>query len=174
MDLRDKGRAGRIDLTLQVVVGRDEAPELPDERACRRWVEAALAAHNAGGQLTLRIVGRDEMTRLNETYRQRRGPTNVLSFPCDCGGLVSPPLLGDIVVCADRARQEAGEQGKPLMDHWAHLVVHGCLHLLGHEHEETDEAERMEALEVGILAALGVPDPYRPVASGAVRPEGAP
>jgi len=163
-----------VELTVQVAVGGDEADGLPDEGACRRWVEAALVRHGGGGQLTLRIVGRDEMARLNGTYRHRAGVTNVLSFPCDCGERLIPPLLGDIVVCAPRVVEEAGAQGKAVLDHWAHLVVHGCLHLLGYEHDETDEAERMEALEVEILAGLGIPDPYRPAAPEAARPTGVP
>ncbi len=163
-----------VDLTIQIAVDGDEAVGLPDEAACRRWVESALVSRSEGAQLTLRIVDRGEMTQLNETYRHKTGPTNVLSFPCDCGDLLSPPLLGDIVICAGRVVDEAREQGKAPADHWAHLVVHGCLHLLGYEHDESDEAERMEALEVGILAGLGIPDPYRPVAPGATRPQGEP
>ncbi len=161
-----------IELSVQVAV---DSEGLPDEAACHRWVEAALGPRVAGGaQLSLRIVDGDEMTRLNETYRRRPGPTNVLSFPCDCGDLVSPPLLGDIVVCAERVVDEADRQGKPIEDHWAHLVVHGCLHLLGHDHESPEEAEAMESLEVAILAALGIPDPYRPAAGGAARTAGEP
>ena len=153
--------SGPIEVTIQVAVDGDEAGGLPDEASCRRWVEAALAPRAEGAELTLRIVGRDEMTRLNETYRRQSGPTNVLSFPCDCGDRLSPPLLGDIVICAGRVVEEAGQQGKAPGDHWAHLVVHGCLHLLGHDHEDPGEAERMEALEVEILAGLGIPDPYQ-------------
>ena len=113
-----------------------------------------------GAQLTVRIVDEAEGTELNERYRHRTGPTNVLSFPFEQPALLQPPLLGDIVLCAPVVAREAAAQGKAPAAHWAHLVVHGVLHLLGHDHEDERQAEEMEALERDILATLGLPDPY--------------
>ena len=102
----------------------------------------------------------DEGAELNEAYRRKQGPTNVLSFPFEAPPGVELSLLGDIVVCAPVVAREAGEQGKILESHWAHMVVHGCLHLLGYDHMEPVEAEAMEALETEILGGLGYPNPY--------------
>lgn len=134
--------------------------ELPTPRDFERWVAAALAGRCAAGELTVRIVGLDEGTALNETYRQRRGPTNVLSFPFENTPEMELPLLGDLVICAPVVRREAQEQHKTPQAHWAHLTVHGSLHLLGYDHEEAGEAEIMERLESDILAGLGYADPY--------------
>lgn len=100
------------------------------------------------------------MTTLNRDYRGKSGPTNVLSFPADLPPELALPLLGDIVVCAPVVAREAAEQGKPLAAHWAHMAVHGCLHLLGHDHVEEADAVAMETLESTILAQLGFPCPY--------------
>lgn len=151
-----------IELAIQDATGPEWSMHIPAEAMLRRWVASALAGHIDDCQLTLRIVEAEEMSRLNETYRHRPGPTNVLSFGCECGELLVPPLLGDIVICAERVVGEASEQGKPVSDHWAHLVIHGCLHLLGHDHEDAAEAAIMEAREVECLDRLGIPDPYRP------------
>ena len=133
---------------------------LPDEYQVRRWVEAALGAARPEAQLTVRVVEPEEMTELNETYRHKPGPTNVLSFPFEVPPGVDVPLLGDIVICAAVVAQEAGEQGKRPPAHWAHMVVHGCLHLLGYDHIEPAQAEAMESLERQTLAGLGYSDPY--------------
>jgi probable rRNA maturation factor len=153
-------------LTLDVQVVSD-APDLPDQHALERWTLAALRAGEVGddgadAELTIRIVDADEGADLNQRYRGRRGPTNVLSFPFEpppgVGGFW--PLLGDVVVCAPVVAREAAEQGKAVEAHWAHMVVHGVLHLIGYDHQEPAEAQTMETLETVILGGLGFPPPY--------------
>jgi len=133
---------------------------LPSEREVSRWVKAALADRREGAQLVVRFVGEAEGRELNERYRGKLGATNVLSFTYDGPGVLEPPFLGDIVVCAPVAQSEASEQGKSLRAHWAHLVVHGVLHLRGYDHEHERDASIMEALEREAMDALGFPDPY--------------
>lgn len=143
-----------------------DAPDVPDAERIREWVDLALAAADAASpdaEVSVRIVGIEEMKSLNDEYRDKDQATNVLSFP---GGELAglPPetarALGDIVLCAAVIRSEAAEQNKALADHWAHLLVHGTLHLLGHDHTSVDEAAAMESLEVRILTSIGVDDPY--------------
>ena len=137
---------------------------VPSSASFRKWVTAALADRDAPAEMAIRIVGADEGRKLNRTYRGKDYATNVLSFPAELPeGLpedVELPLLGDLVICAEVVAREAAEQGKRPADHWAHLVVHGTLHLLGWDHEADDEAEAMEAREREILAGLGIADPY--------------
>ncbi len=110
----------------------------------------------------MRVVSPAESRRLNHAWRSKDKPTNVLSFPAEAPGGVTPRMLGDLAICASVVAREAREQGKPLRAHWAHMVVHGTLHLLGHDHERgAREAAAMERLEKRILARLGFPDPYR-------------
>jgi probable rRNA maturation factor len=146
-----------IDLDLQIVV---DAPDLPSEADIRRWVAAAVGDAMAEAQLTVRIVDEAEIRELNATYRGKDKPTNVLSFPFEAPPGVDIPLLGDIIVCAAVVAREAGEQGKPLEAHWAHMVIHGTLHLLGYDHIEEAEAEEMEGLEIRLLTDLGYANPY--------------
>lgn len=136
------------------------AGRLPAVEAFEDWARAALSGRRDAAQLVLRIVGEGESGELNECYRGRSGPTNVLSFVFEQPELLDPPLLGDIVVCAPLVEREAAEQGKTVQAHWAHLLVHGVLHLIGYDHEEESEALIMEGLEREILAGLGFPDPY--------------
>lgn len=135
---------------------------LPAPASFRRWVAAALAGarRRRAAELSIRLVGEDEGRALNRDYRGRDYATNVLSFPAELPPGLRLPLLGDLVLCAPVLLREADEQGKPLRDHYAHLTVHGVLHLLGHLHDGDGEARAMEALETRILAGLGVPDPY--------------
>ncbi len=135
----------------------------PDEADIRRWVTATLQAegHAADAELTVRIVDEAEITELNRRYRHKDRPTNVLAFPFEAPPGVETELLGDLVIAAPVVRREAAEQGKAETAHWAHLVVHGTLHLLGHDHLTEAEAERMEGREVAILDALGFPNPYQ-------------
>jgi probable rRNA maturation factor len=135
---------------------------VPAPASFRRWVDAALAGarHRRAAELSIRIVGAREGRTLNRTYRDKDYATNVLSFPTELPPGVRLPLLGDIAICASVVRREATEQGKPVAHHWAHLTVHGVLHLLGYDHIEEAEAEKMEALETRILKGLGIPNPY--------------
>jgi probable rRNA maturation factor len=135
-------------------------PGIPGDDAFERWVRAALADRSLDAELSLRVVDADEITRLNRDYRGGDYATNVLSFPADLPPELELPHLGDIVICAPVVAREAAEQGKAAEAHWAHMVVHGTLHLLGHDHVDDSEAEAMEALETAILAALDYPDPY--------------
>ncbi len=132
---------------------------LPSAARLRRWASAALGS--APGEVTLRIVDAEEGLALNRQYRGRDYATNVLSFPVPELPDGTRPIRGDIVLCAPVISREAGEQGKAPDAHWAHMVVHGCLHLCGHDHEKREEAERMETLERRLLAGLGYPDPYQ-------------
>ncbi|MBF8780041.1 rRNA maturation RNase YbeY [Pseudomonas fulva] len=133
----------------------------PDDADFRRWCELALRQRSADSEMTIRLVGLDEGRELNRTYRHKDYATNVLSFPADVPDeLLDIPLLGDLVICVPVVEREAAEQGKLLQAHWAHLVIHGCLHLLGYDHIEDAQAEEMEALERTLLAELGHPDPY--------------
>ncbi|NUS39988.1 MAG: rRNA maturation RNase YbeY [Lysobacter sp.] len=140
---------------------------IPSAVSFRKWVAAALEGRIREADLAIRIVGAREGRALNRHYRGKDYATNVLSFPADMAeGVKLPkgvkmPLLGDLVLCAPVVAREAKEQRKPLADHYAHLTVHGALHLLGWDHEDTREAECMEQLERGILAGLDIADPYR-------------
>lgn len=134
---------------------------LPAAVSFRRWVAAALAGRIREADLAIRVVDAREGRALNRHYRGKDYATNVLSFPAELPDGVTLPLLGDIVLCAPVVAREAREQGKPLGEHYAHLTVHGVLHLLGWNHEDTREAECMERLEREILAGLGIDDPYR-------------
>jgi probable rRNA maturation factor len=132
----------------------------------RRWALAAAGRAGRGAQVCLRVVGPTEARRLNRDWRGRDYATNVLSFPAGEIRAPGPKPLGDIVICASVVAREARTQGKPLAAHWAHLVVHGVLHLLGHDHEDDGEARRMERREVAVLRTLGFPNPYRTMARG--------
>lgn len=135
---------------------------LPQRASFQRWIEATLrmAKRRGNSELSIRLVDAEEGRSLNRQYRQRHYATNVLSFPVDLPAGVELPLLGDLVICAPVVAREANEQGKPLREHYAHMSIHGILHLLGYDHENDVDAERMEALERKILAAFQIRDPY--------------
>lgn len=149
----------KLTLDVQRVI---ETADIPSNKQLIAWASAALAGEFKAVELTIRIVGIDEMTALNATYRHKKGPTNVLSFPFEQPQDVkmSTPLLGDIVVCAQVVASEAAEQGKTTEAHWAHLVVHGCLHLLGMDHCNQTDAQQMEGREITTLKILGFKNPY--------------
>lgn len=136
---------------------------LPAAVSFRRWVAAALQGRIRRADLALRLVDEREGRALNRHYRGKDYATNVLSFPAELppGVQLELPILGDLVLCAPVVAREAREQGKPLAHHYAHLTVHGVLHLLGFDHIDAREAEAMELLERQILAELGIGDPYR-------------
>jgi probable rRNA maturation factor len=135
---------------------------LPSAASFRRWVEAALhgAKRRKPTELAIRIVDIDEGRALNRDYRGKDYATNVLSFPAELPPGVALPLIGDLAICAPVVLREAAEQAKLPRDHWAHLTIHGVLHLLGYDHIDDAEANVMEALETRILAGLGIADPY--------------
>ena len=143
-----------------------DAEGIPASDSIDRWVRTAVG-HVVGNELievSVRIVGEEEGRQLNEQFRDKAGPTNVLSFPAGDlpGGMPAdtPRMLGDIVVCAPVVEREAAEQGKAPAAHWAHMLVHGSLHLLGFDHLDDHDAEKMEMLEKQILAEWGIGDPY--------------
>lgn len=155
-----------LDLCVQRIIGGSDQPADADFKL---WLEAALEGRRKQSVLTLRIVDEAESRELNHQFRGKNQSANVLSFPAATdfpAGLPAEQLsqleneLGDLVICAPVVRSEAESQAKPLSDHWAHLLIHGCLHLLGFDHINETQAECMEALEIEILAGLGINNPY--------------
>jgi len=144
-----------------------EPRTLPSKAQVSHWVETTLNRVGAHGDLTVRIVSPEEIQMLNATYRGKDRPTNVLSFPFDIPQEVAEAMedayLGDLAICAAVVEAEAREQNKLLEAHWAHMVVHGTLHLLGYDHMEAEQAQVMERLEIEILAELGFANPYEEV-----------
>lgn len=136
------------------------AADLPGEADIHKWLEAAILPFQPEAEVTVRIVDNNESQQLNFDYRAKDKPTNVLSFPFQCPPGIELPLLGDLVICAPVVQAEAAEQGKSLQAHWAHMVVHGSLHLLGFDHINDDDAAEMEAEEISILQQLGFTNPY--------------
>jgi probable rRNA maturation factor len=154
-------KAGQLSVRLALDVQRASAAEdLPSDKQLRCWARAALADIGGSHELTVRIVDAPESAALNAEYRHKQGSTNVLSFPFEAPPGMNTRLLGDLVVCADVVQREAREQGKPPQAHWAHMIVHGVLHLRGFDHLTDVEAQTMETLETEILARLGYPNPY--------------
>ncbi|NHB94183.1 rRNA maturation RNase YbeY [Photorhabdus cinerea] len=133
---------------------------LPEETLFQRWLDGVLPQFQSESEVTIRIVDEAESHNLNLTYRGKDKPTNVLSFPFEAPPTVDLPLLGDLIICRQVVEKEAEEQQKTVEEHWAHMVIHGCLHLLGYDHIEDDEAEEMESLETEIMQKLGYSDPY--------------
>jgi probable rRNA maturation factor len=140
----------------------------PGRAAIASWTNAALGRRASHREIGVRVVGRAESRRLNAHYRGKDYPTNVLSFPASPlpphapdTGAAEPQPLGDLVICPQVLRSEAREQGKTLRAHWAHLVVHGALHLIGYDHERAADARRMERREIAVLRRLGFTNPYR-------------
>lgn len=148
------------EVILDLQIASEETTGLPSEALFQRWLEAVLPQFQPQSEVTIRIVDEEESHHLNLTYRGKDKPTNVLSFPFEAPPEVELSLLGDLIICRQVVEQEAIEQQKSAEEHWAHMVVHGCLHLLGYDHIEDEEAEEMEGLETEILAELGYADPY--------------
>ena len=149
---------GKMIIDLQIACEQESG--LPTAEQIEQWARAAVQPQSDEVEMTVRIVDEGESHALNLNYRGKDRPTNVLSFPFECPDEVELPLLGDLVICRQVVEREAQEQDKPVMAHWAHMVVHGSLHLLGYDHIEDDEAEEMESLETQIMIGLGFVDPY--------------
>ncbi|AGM45241.1 MULTISPECIES: rRNA maturation RNase YbeY [Aeromonas] len=149
-----------MSVTLDLQLASASTDGLPSEAQLQGWLDGTILGFQQEAEVTVRIVDEAESNELNLTYRGKDKPTNVLSFPFEAPPGLELPLLGDLVICRQVVEREAAEQGKPLMAHWAHMVVHGSLHLLGYDHIEDDEAEEMEALERDIMQELGFADPY--------------
>ena len=147
-----------IELDLQIAVENEQG--LPSEQDIQLWLDKTIPQFQENAELTVRIVDTQESHQLNHDYRGKDKPTNVLSFPFEAPPGVELDLLGDLIICRQVVEKEAEEQSKPLLAHWAHMVVHGSLHLLGYDHIEDDEAEEMESLETEIMQTMGFEDPY--------------
>lgn len=135
---------------------------VPSQRLLGRWAAAALGSGAQDSEIAVQVVTQRESRRLNHQYRGKDKPTNVLSFPTTAAADIRPRPLGDLVICAAVLRREAREQGKSERAHWAHLVVHGVLHLAGYDHERDRDARRMERREISVLRTLGYANPYLP------------
>lgn len=154
-----------MNLDLQIEI---DWPGMPGEADFNYWTKAALEHLEQSRidttNLCIRVVDEKEITELNQNYRHKEGSTNVLSFPAHLPDFIvletKEKALGDIILCAPVIAQEASEQGKETIAHWAHLTVHGVLHLLDYDHESTEEADKMESIEIAILQQLGFPNPY--------------
>jgi probable rRNA maturation factor len=137
-----------------------ESPNQPNDAQLELWVNTVLTNAEEDLELTIRIVDEIESAQLNETYRHKKGATNILSFPFEVPDGIELNLLGDLVICAPVLQREAQEQNKPLYNHWAHIVIHGTLHLLGYDHIDDDEAQEMENTEITFLQTLSISNPY--------------
>lgn len=154
-------REANVTLELDIQLAEEKVP-VPGAERLNRWCCVTLGERCAESpELTIRVVGEEESGRLNQRYRGKCGATNVLSFPVELPDFVDSRLMGDLVICSPVVAREASEQGKTPDEHWAHIVVHGVLHLLGYDHETESDAQRMEQREREILDGLGFPDPYR-------------
>lgn len=146
-----------IDLVVQ---NESTFHDIPNEENLKKWVTTVLDEEHMDAELCIRIVDEEESAELNNYYRKKNRPTNILSFPNETLPGVKSHYLGDLVICAPLVSSEANEQSKLLADHWAHLVIHGILHLLGYDHEDELDAEVMEGIEIKILKQLGIKNPY--------------
>ena len=147
-----------IELDLQIAV--EDQQSLPAKQDFQTWLNEAVQLFQADAEVTVRLVDEQESHQLNLEYRGMDKPTNVLSFPFEAPPGIEIDLLGDLIICKQVVEKEALEQNKQLKAHWAHMVVHGALHLLGYDHIEDDEADEMESLETEIMQKMGFTDPY--------------
>ena len=149
-----------VDLELDLQIATTATEQLPSETDFRLWVGKALPTLGEEFEVTIRIVDEEESHALNHEYRGMDKPTNVLSFPFEAPPGLELPLLGDLVICTQIVEKEAKEQEKELLHHWAHMTIHGILHLRGYDHINDDEADEMESIETQLLASLSISDPY--------------
>ncbi|MFT5760386.1 MAG: putative rRNA maturation factor [Alteromonadaceae bacterium] len=149
-----------ITLDLQIACN---ANNLPSTAQFQLWVDTALSPYEKDFELTIRLTDIEESQSLNLQYRHQDKPTNVLSFPFDVPEGIELDLLGDLVICAEVVAQEAVQQNKSLLAHWAHMVIHGCLHLLGYDHIDDEDATEMETLETKLLSTLKIANPYQEI-----------
>ena len=133
---------------------------IPDEIFFHRWVSASLSSQKKPLEVVIRVINEDESAALNNRFRKKNVATNVLSFPADLPESLNFPLLGDLAICAQVVAREADEQNKDLDAHWAHIVIHGSLHLIGFDHEDDADAKKMEKMETKILSEFYFPSPY--------------
>jgi probable rRNA maturation factor len=138
-----------------------ESAGQPSEAEIQLWVDTALEETERDTEIVVRIVDESESAELNEQYRHKQGATNILSFPVEIPEGIDLNLLGDLVICAPVLEQEALQQNKILTHHWAHIIIHGALHLLGYDHLEDQQAEEMESKEIALLQKLNIPNPYQ-------------
>ncbi|KES18175.1 rRNA maturation RNase YbeY [Gilliamella apicola] len=150
-------------IILDLQIATDDNQNLPTEEQIMQWLNVILPQFMDNAEITIRIVDEQESQQLNNTYRHKDKPTNVLSFPFESPIEIEVPLLGDLIICKQVVEAEAKEQHKSLTSHWAHMIVHGCLHLLGYDHILDEEAEEMENIEIDIMQQLGFNNPYQPI-----------
>ncbi|MBT8114506.1 MAG: rRNA maturation RNase YbeY [Arenicella sp.] len=164
-ELNGDASAVQLDVDVQYAIDDselNEGEEPPGEFELAHWARAAYqSVADAASEVTIRLVDEPEITALNRKYRDKDQPTDVLSFAFEVGPDIDVALLGDIVICHSVAVTEARQQQKTLFDHYAHLVTHGMLHLCGYDHELQDQAQKMESLEIELLASQGIANPYQ-------------
>ena len=149
-----------MNTTLDLQIATEDELKLPTEAQLNAWLNAVDKRFQDSAEVTIRIVDNTESQQLNNDYRGKDKPTNVLSFPFEVPEGIELDLLGDLIICKQVVEREAKEQQKPLTAHWAHMVIHGTLHLLGYDHIIDEEAEEMEGLETEIMLELEFEDPY--------------
>lgn len=154
---KTKIKEKRIKITIQALTSNTF---IPSRYFLQRWVNKALSKQVGTNAVNIRLVSKKESAALNSTYRHKNGPTNILSFPFEPPPGVSSAFLGDLVICAPLINQQAKQQAKTPLTHWAHLVIHGCLHLIGYDHIHDKDATKMETLEIQLLEDLGYENPY--------------
>jgi probable rRNA maturation factor len=147
-----------LELELQIATQQDN---IPSKESFASWTKAALREERDQAEVVIRLVDESEIQELNREYRNKDKPTNVLSFASNLPAVVDSSLLGDLVICSSVVQHEAMEQGKSEEMHWAHMVVHGVLHLLGYDHQDDSNARTMEQLEREVMASIGFQDPYK-------------
>jgi probable rRNA maturation factor len=154
---KTKSKEKRIKVRIQTIARKTF---IPSRYFLQRWTNKALAKQVGVNEVNIRLVSKKESAKLNGTYRHKKGPTNILSFPFEPPPEISSPFLGDLVICAALVNQEAKQQAKTRLAHWAHLVIHGCLHLIGYDHIHVKDAIKMETVEIQLLEDLGYENPY--------------